>query len=152
MIRPAIVLLILLLAACGDQTVVIPDPETPTGPVDPYGDPPDYAGDPFTGFDEIVSLEVPGDALPVEEFTPVPIDMSTLPWSIQISAAAEEATALRLSELVAAEVDAPVFIDHVGQYWKVRVGAFLNRDDANGLLQQLQTMGLTDAWIVERVP
>jgi hypothetical protein len=157
MYRTAFVLLILMLVACGDQTVVVPDPETPVGPPDPYGDPPDYAGDPFAGFGEIVTVEVPGETETVvdetvEETVEVPVEDSNLPFAVQISAAAEEATATRLAEQVGAEVDAPVYIDHVGQYWKVRVGAFATREETGALLLQLQEMGFTDAWVVERVP
>ncbi len=150
--RTAGALLVILLAACGTQTVTVPtEEEIPEGPVDPYGDPPDYAGDPFAGFDEIVTLDVPGETVvepPIEipEYTPV------LPFAVQITAAAEEATAQRLAESVAADVDAPVFIDRIGQYWKVRVGAFATRAEADGLLEQLQAMGFADAWIVERIP
>jgi hypothetical protein len=157
MSRTILVFLVLLLAACGSQTANVPDqPAVPTGTADPYGDPPDYAGDPFAGFDRIVSIDVPGDTVEPEEIpeetVEVPEVTSNLPFSVQISAAAEEATAVRLAEQVGSEVDAPVYIDHVGQYWKVRVGGFATREETEGLLHQLREMGFTDAWVVERVP
>ena len=152
---------LLLLAACGEETVVPDGQVVHTGTADPYGDPPDYAGDPFAGFDQIVTLEVPGETVPVPEEIPEEIPEETfeiqetgsnLPFSVQISAAAEEATAQRLAEQVSAQVDAPVYIYHIGQYWKVRVGAFPTREETATLLEQLREMGFTDAWVVERVP
>jgi hypothetical protein len=155
MARTVLAAAVLLLAACGNQTTV-PDtgPET-TGPVDPYGDPPDYAGDPFRGFGEVFTLEVPGEAPVAEEVPEVPEIPEMVTGgnvAVQISAALEEESALHLVDLVQAQVDAPVFVDHIGEYWKVRVGAFASREDAEDLLHRLQEMGYTDAWIVEREP
>ena len=140
-----VVLLMLVLIAC--TKTVVEEPRV-VEPIDPYGDPPDYSGDPFAGFDSVYSIAVPGETVEVVEVTAP--DRNELPYSVQITAAGVEATAQRLVETITAETDAPVFIDQEGSYWKVRVGAFATREEADGLLNQMQEMGFTDAWIVSR--
>ena len=146
--RTSCIALLLILILVGCTKTVVEEPRI-LEPVDPYGDPPDYAGDPFTGFDSVYSISVPGETVSevVEVTAP---DRNELPYSVQITAAGVEATAQRLAETVTAEIDAPVFIDQEGSYWKVRVGAFATREEAGGLLNQMHEMGFTDAWIVSR--
>jgi hypothetical protein len=152
MARTALAAAVLLLAACGHQTTVPDTGPVATGPVDPYGDPPDYAGDPFRGFGEVFTMEVPGEPPVVEEVPEIPEIVPGGNVAVQISAALEEESALHLVDLVQTQVDSPVFIDHIGEYWKVRVGAFATREEAEDLLHRLQEMGYADAWIVERGP
>jgi len=145
--RTSCIALLLILILVGCTRTVVEEPTT-LEPIDPYGDPPDYAGDPFAGFDSVYSISVPGETVEVVETTTP--DRSELPYSVQITAAGVEATAQRLAETVTAEIDAPVFIDQEGSYWKVRVGAFATPEEADELLNQMQQMGFTDAWIVFR--
>ncbi len=142
---------VLFLFACGDTTVTRGNTgqTAETGPIDPYGDPPGYTGDPFVGFPEPVSMSIPGEELPFvfeEEI------LSGTHFTVQISAATNEETAQRLAETVTADVDHPVFIDHQGDYWKVRVGAFPAMEDAAAYTQVLVNMGFTDAWVTTREP
>lgn len=145
--RTSCIALLLILILVGCTRTVVEEPTT-LEPIDPYGDPPDYAGDPFAGFDSVYSISVPGETVEVVEVTTP--DRTELPYSVQITAAGVEATAQRLAETVTAEIDAPVFIDQEGSYWKVRVGAFATPEEADELLNQMQQMGFTDAWIVFR--
>ncbi len=141
---------VLFLFACGDTTVT-PDNtnQTTEGPIDPYGDPPGYTGDPFESFPEPVRMTIPGEELPVEYEEEM---LSGTHYTVQISAATNEETAIRLKESVSAEVDHPVFIDHQGGFWKVRVGAFPAMEDAAAYTQVLVNMGFTDAWVTTREP
>lgn len=143
--------LFLIFTSCGDTTVTpdITDQPEATGPIDPYCDPPDYTGDPFQDFPEPIGMIIPGD-VPVEEYEEE--ILTGTHFTIQISAATTEETAQRLAESVSAEINYPVFVDHMGGYWKVRVGAFPAREDAVAYTEILMDMGFTDAWVTTREP
>ena len=50
---------------------------------------------------------------------------------------------------VAEEIfDYPVFMDYEVPYFKVRVGSFAERDDAEEYLMKVKSAGYTDAWVV----
>lgn len=50
---------------------------------------------------------------------------------------------------VAEEIfDYPVFMDYEVPYFKVRVGSFAARDDAEKYLMRVKSAGYTDAWVV----
>jgi len=142
---------VLIILACGETTVTSDNSDqiTETGPIDPYGDPPGYTGDPFENFPDPVSMTIPGEEIPVEYEEEI---LSGTHFTVQISAATSEETALRLMESVSAEINHPVFIDHQGGFWKVRVGAFPAMEDAAAYTQVLVNMGFTDAWVTTREP
>ncbi len=151
MYKPILFLIpVLILFACGDTvTPDNTDQTAETGPIDPYGDPPGYTGDPFETFPEPISMAIPGEELPIVYEEEI---LSGTHFTIQISAATNEETAIRLKESVSAEVSHPVFIDHQGGFWKVRVGAFPAMEDAAAYTQVLVDMGFTDAWVTTREP
>lgn len=133
--------LLMLLAACGT--------ETSTGGeagsiLDPYGDPPGYSGDPFVGYGPVTSVDFPA---PGENPVLVPM-VGT--WSVQVAACATEEAALSLAEALEALNDEPVFIDHVGSYYKVRIGAFETSGESAELRNRLRAGSYPDAWSVER--
>ncbi|NOQ23286.1 MAG: hypothetical protein GQ565_11645 [Candidatus Aegiribacteria sp.] len=142
---------VLILSACGDTTVIPSntDQTTTAGPIDPYADPPGYTGDPFEDFPEVIGMSVPGEEVPIEYEEEI---LSGTHFTVQISAATNEETAMRLKESVSAEINHPVFIDHQGGFWKVRVGAFPAREDAVNYTHVLVNMGFTDAWVTTRDP
>lgn len=141
---------VLILSACGDTTVTrdTTDQTTVEGPIDPYGDPPGYTGDPFENFPGTTGVSIPGE-VPVEYEEEI---LSGTHFTVQISAAGSEESALRLSESLSADISHPVFIDHEGRFWKVRVGAFPAMNDATDYAQELKNMGFTDAWVTTREP
>jgi len=141
---------ILTIVSCGETTVSQDnDVQISTaGPVDPYDDPPDYTGDPFLNFPDVNGLSIPGEAPGAGEEE----ILTGTHFTIQVTAATSEETAQRLAETVSAEITDPVFIDHIGDYWKVRVGAFPARQDAVEYLRVLVNMGFTDAWVTTREP
>jgi len=142
--------LILILSSCGEQTVSSGTSSQPeiSGPIDPYADPPDYSGNPFENFPGTTGLSIPDEA----SFEIVEEVLTGTHFTIQISAATSEETALRLAESVSADISHPVFIDHQAGYWKVRVGAFPAREDAVDYLHVLVDMGFSDAWVTTREP
>lgn len=135
--------LLLVIAACGTETSTDGDEGSP---IDPYGDPPGYSGDPFAGYGPVTSIEFPA---PGEN--PVPVSPGGT-WSVQIAACATEEAALSLAEEVETLSDTPVFIDHIGSYYKVRVGAFGTSEETAELRNTLRSAGYPDAWSVEREP
>lgn len=152
--RLAPVAAVLLIAACG-SSINTPGGEstgveTPvvTGPLDPYADPPDYEGDPFVGFPEVTGLPVP-DYTGVTAETEI---LSGAHYTIQIAAATSEEAAVRLAGMAEESLTLPVFIDPVGGFWKVRVGAFPSRTDADSALGGVRAQGYPDAWVTTRDP
>jgi len=141
---------IMIIVSCGKTTVTAEndDQTSADGPIDPYDDPPDYTGDPFQNFPDVIGLSIPGEVPGAGEEE----ILTGTHFTIQITAATSEETAQRLAETVSAEITGPVFIDHIGDYWKVRVGAFPARQDAVEYLQVLVNMGFTDAWVTTREP
>ncbi len=56
---------------------------------------------------------------------------------------------VRRAKIVAEEIfDRPVYIDYEVPYYKIRVGSFDNRDEAEDYMQQVRMAGYSDAWVV----
>ncbi|OPL18786.1 MAG: hypothetical protein AVO35_13090 [Candidatus Aegiribacteria sp. MLS_C] len=144
-------MIVLFCMACGEEAVR-PEDTQPMGPIDPYGDPPDYSGeDPFANFPDVTGVSIPSGEVETVEDEQEEILAGTH-FTIQISAATSEEAALSLAESVQGETTHPVFIDQEGIYWKVRVGAFPARQDALDYAQTIVEMGFTDAWVTTRQP
>ncbi len=143
------IMLIFMMSSCGGNDTVRPDSDqTQTGPVNPYGDPPDYSGDPFADFPDVTGVSIPSgqDQQDVGEEEV----LSGTHFTVQISAATSESDARSLAESVDAQTTLPVFVDQEGGYWKVRVGAFPARQDAVDFIQTMVNMGFPDAWVTTR--
>ncbi len=146
---PMLVLLCLVLG-CGSKVTVPPGTGgTAEAVPDPYGDPPGYGVDPFTGFGDVVSLAVPGGVAGQVEAA-VPREEG--PYSVQVAACSTPGAAASLASNLESAVGQRVFVDREGGYHKVRVGAFESGEQAGDLLQTLKSMGYTDAWVVRRSP
>lgn len=143
---------LVVLAACGPKTTA-PEDTAEMEPPRAYGDLPAYEGDPFVGFSEVVSVELPAEA---EEESPettqdaVEPAASSGPFSVQIMALADEATARGVAESVSDESGLPGHVDREGAYWKVRLGNFADRSEAAENLPLLVGLGFDDAWVVRR--
>jgi hypothetical protein len=150
--RTLLVMAAVLVAGCG-RTVIEgtggQGADTLSGPVDPYGDPREYEGDPFAGYLAVHSIDVPGPAAPGDSvYTPA----ATGRWSIQVAACSTESAASRLVELAASDTGLEGHVDREGQWWKVRVGAWETMEEATSALGAVRTAGYADAWVVERLP
>ncbi|MCD4846800.1 MAG: SPOR domain-containing protein [Candidatus Aegiribacteria sp.] len=152
MIRTAelfIFLILLTMLGCGSTTISAETDEIEeTEDINPYSDPPGYTGDPFTDFPGVIGVSVPQETYDEREFE----ILSGTHFTVQVSAAASQETAERLAESISADITLPVFVDHSGRYWKVRVGAFPAREDAIDYSRVLVDMGFTDAWVTTREP
>lgn len=142
-----------LLAACGSSTTTlggeqIGSPPPVTGPLNPYDDPPDYDGDPFADFPVVTGIGVPdyADVVFEEEV------LSGSHFTIQIAAATDEDTAESLVAVFSSRSSLPVFVDRIDGFWKVRVGAFATRSDAESMLGPVSSIGYSDAWVTTRMP
>jgi len=144
-----IFLILLTMLGCGSTTISTETDEIEvTEDINPYSDPPGYTGDPFADFPGVTGLSVPGETHDEREFE----ILSGTHFTVQIAAATSQETAERLAESVSADIMLPVFIDHIGVYWKVRVGAFPAREDAVDYSHVLVDLGFTDAWVTTREP
>lgn len=135
---PAVFFLLLLALSCGTVT----SGETEDAVTDPYGDPPGYSGDPFAGYGPVTSITLPAQG--GEETEPGGR------WSVQVAACATMESAESLRASVEADFQEPVFIDHIGSYYKVRVGSFDSAESSAELRGALRGGGYPDAWSVER--
>ena len=118
--------------------------------LDPYSDPPGITGNPFAGFGETHSI-----TLPAPENEDIVIDINQVYeqeglWTVQVAACATENAAKSLRDSIAALTEYPVFIDQIGSYYKVRVGAFPSSAASDALRANLRANGYPDAWSVER--
>lgn len=135
---------LLVIAGCGTETSTVNDREQV---LDPFGDPPGYTGDPFAGYGPVTSINLPADG---EAF--IQEEVPTGSWSVQTAACGSMEAALSLRDILSSKTDQPVYIDHTGGYFKVRVGAFPTAEESAGLREYLRSNGYPDAWSVEREP
>ena len=84
---------------------------------------------------------------PQEEFIPP----TTIYYSIQIFATRERDKALDLRDRFAAEVNQPVEVVEQNSFWKVMVGQFDDRPEAERYIQTLNKRRFGDAWITQLV-
>jgi len=149
-----IVAALCILAACGSSAASRGDGTSTgseqgvEGPLDPYSDPPGYEGDPFEGFPSVTTMAVP-DFAGIE---PEPEILSGAHFTIQVAAASGEEAAAAIAASAEEALRAPVFVDHLDGFWKVRVGAFATREDAEAMLGTVAGLGYPDAWVTTRVP
>jgi cell division septation protein DedD len=146
-----------LAAGCGGQTSVSGETaETAETAEQPraYGDLPGYDGDPFAGFGAVVSVDLPAE--PAEDDSAQTqeeageAEAGSGPFSIQIMALGDEATARGVAESASEESGLPAHVDLEGGYWKVRLGSFSGRSEAAGNLPLVVDLGFEDAWVVRR--
>ncbi|PIE51209.1 hypothetical protein CSA37_13160 [Candidatus Fermentibacteria bacterium] len=137
-------LILIVLAACGTETVT-DTPDTDAVP-DPYADPPGYTENPFAGYGPVTSISLPAGNGEVAAAS----SASHGNWSVQIAACGTMEAASSLQNQVSALTDEPVFIDRIGSYFKVRVGAFSTAESSSSLRALLRSNGYPDAWSVER--
>ncbi len=70
-------------------------------------------------------------------------------YRVQIMAALKEENANRMAEEARSKLDKPVYIEYIPPYYKVRVGDFLSREEAERYRDKLKALGYYDAFIVE---
>lgn len=152
MIRTAevfVLMTLLTMLGCGKTTISAETDQVEIAEdINPYADPPGYTGNPFEDFPLVTGEPIPGETYDEREYE----ILSGTHFTVQIAATASQETAERLAESVSTDSSIPVFIDHIGVYWKVRVGAFPAREDAINYSYVLVDLGFMDAWVTTREP
>jgi hypothetical protein len=80
---------------------------------------------------------------------PSPPPASILGFRIQIFASSTQKNASRVADDARAAFTENVYVQHVAPYYKVRVGDFLTREDAQALQQRALQKGYRGAFVVE---
>lgn len=80
---------------------------------------------------------------------PNPAPATILGFRIQLFASSTEKNASRVADDTRASFTQNVYIQHVPPYYKVRVGDFLTKEEAQVVKQQAMQMGYRGAFIVE---
>ena len=80
---------------------------------------------------------------------PSPAPATILGFRIQLFASSTEKNASRVADDTRASFTQNVYIQHVPPYYKVRVGDFLTKEEAQVVKQQAMQMGYRGAFIVE---
>jgi len=70
------------------------------------------------------------------------------PWLVQVFAAREESSAREIARGVEARIEAPARVDREGGWYKVRVGGYADRADAEALRLRLARLGFPEAFLV----
>ena len=73
-------------------------------------------------------------------------------WRVQVHASRDEAAAAALARRLESLVEAPVRIDRLDEWYRVRVGSFVERSDAAALRDRLLGMGFDGAFVVRDAP
>ncbi|RLC42166.1 MAG: hypothetical protein DRH51_01450 [Candidatus Coatesbacteria bacterium] len=70
-------------------------------------------------------------------------------YRVQVIASSTKTGADKVAEEVRMKLPGKmVYVEHIGQYWKVRVGDCRTRKEAETLRDELRNLGYSDAWIV----
>lgn len=80
---------------------------------------------------------------------PSPAPATILGFRIQLFASSTEKNASRVADDTRASFTQNVYIQHIPPYYKVRVGDFLTKEEAQVVKQQAMQMGYRGAFIVE---
>jgi cell division septation protein DedD len=70
-------------------------------------------------------------------------------FRVQILASTSEENANGFAGEARTKLDHPVYVEYIPPYYKVRVGDFIVRSDAESCRDRIRGMGYTDAFVVE---
>jgi len=79
---------------------------------------------------------------------PAPVVIDNYKFKIQIVATSDEIRALSLTQTLQQKFALPAFYLQSGEVYKVFLGKFLLREDAEPVLRQVRKEGYPDAWLV----
>ena len=70
-------------------------------------------------------------------------------YRVQVIAVSTETSADKVADEVRSKLPGEkVYVEHIGDYWKVRVGDCSTKGDAEVLRDKLRSIGYSDAWVV----
>jgi len=79
---------------------------------------------------------------------PKDVNRPTEGYRIQVYSGRESATARRIFAQIRSITGLEAYLNYEAPQYKVRVGDFTSRDEANQLLQEIRSQGFPEAWIV----
>ncbi len=100
--------------------------------------------EPADSLAEVIRLGEFGDAFVVE----CPISQTEEGFRVQVAAMENHASAITYARLVEADVEVPVHLVKDEGLWKVRIGDFLSKEEADDLSVKLRELGYQDVWVV----
>jgi cell division septation protein DedD len=124
---------------------------------DPRNQPPGGAAEPAStssGETGVTLVPAPPAATdqastPPGPLAPPPIPRGEVRYRVQLIATLRAAAVYELQAELRDLVDAPVYAELEQGLWKLRVGDFTSRDDADGMRRRLVGIGFSDAFVVE---
>jgi hypothetical protein len=149
----------LVLSACGPRQGASPPSETPSQPAaDPAFDPLASAEDrlvvPEAYPVEPAMIDDPGDSLAVPLDTPdsmydslMASDSPAEVYRVQIFTSRLYTEAGRERVLAEEIFNLPIYLDYEVPYYKLRVGDFVTRDEAENMLSEIKAIGYRNAWV-----
>ena len=76
------------------------------------------------------------------------VSRTTEGYRIQVYSGRESATARRIFAQIGSITGLEAYLNYEAPQYKVRVGDFVSRDDANLILQNIRRQGFPEAWVV----
>ena len=160
--RIVIIILALMVASCGVRRVGTAPPEERKTPVAPLFDPLATSEDreivPEAHPVAVAAVADAGDSLMP------PVDMSYLQFDSATSATAPTEVyrvqiftsrlyteAGRERQLAEEIFNLPIYLDYEVPYYKLRVGDFVTRDEAENMVAEIKSIGYRNAWVARVV-
>jgi hypothetical protein len=152
----------LLAISCGMQRVSPPPPEeseTPSGPLfDPLETPQDREVVPEVYPVRVTavpdagdSLVSPGDLSYLQFDSASSVTAPTEVYRVQIFTSRLYSEAVRERQLADEIFNLPISLDYEVPYYKLRVGDFATRGEAEDLIPEIKTIGYRNAWVARVV-
>lgn len=157
-----ILALALLVTSCGIRRAgpeTRPEEEAPSGPIlDPLASSTDrevvpavYPVRPDAVVDPGDSLARPRDVSYLEYDSLAAIISPTEVYRVQIFTSRLYAEAVRERALADEIFNLPVYLDYEVPYYKLRVGDFVTRDEAENMVPEIKAIGYGNAWVARVV-
>lgn len=97
------------------------------------------------------SLVQPGDLSFLEYDSTASINSPAEVYRVQIFTSRLYAEATRERQLAEEIFNLPIFLDYEVPYYKLRVGNFFTRDEAENMLSEIKAIGYKNAWVARVV-
>ncbi len=104
---------------------------------------------PETALPRPAASDAPAAPDPEEEYAPPPVPIGQARYRVQIFATATRAGAMRLRDEMTRTLAASVYVEHEPGIWKVRVGNYVDRSEAESMRRRIAGLGHGDCFVVE---
>lgn len=100
---------------------------------------------------EITAAPIPADTVKVIPKPTVPPADGIAGFRVQVFASANEQSAKGLKEKLKHQVSYPVYVTFSDTEWKVQIGDFIGKKDAESFCNEMRKGEFTDSWVVEAI-